>query len=123
MGKRRTILNAQRPMHCNGKVIYKNKKLADGAAARARKRSGIQTIDSYKCLTKSHFHIGDQQKYQDSRKRALADRRDPASAGISKVDGNSLSPVDDGTKAPVRHLGSVTGSLWSTNGTPKGTVS
>lgn len=63
MGKRRSILNTQRPSTCNGLTIYRQRKSAEGAAGRARRRTG-RDIQAFPCRYKSHFHIGDQTKFQ-----------------------------------------------------------
>lgn len=105
MGKRRTLLNAQRPRNCDGKVIYEKLKDARGAASRARKRSGHANIQHYKCVSHSHYHIGHQSEY---RQRALAD------AAAAKLSGKGNLPGSVGSRPVARlEMGEFAGSLWS----------
>lgn len=110
MGKRRSLLDATRERTCKGRVIFHSKKDADGAAARARKRSGHNNIRRYNCESASHYHIGHS---QDSGKRSLADSR--ATTMLRKVERPDVSAIVAGGKSKLERVGNVTGSLWSTN--------
>lgn len=118
MGKRRS-LNAK-PVTCNGKLIYRSKKEADGAAGRARRRSGHANIEAYPCKLKSHFHIGHQRPVEERRKLPLANGTDTELSG--QDEGTRAEGLVAGRTTPLSRVGNVAGSIWATIETTEGEV-